>query len=310
MTTHPHVRFSHYQRQIRTVVHGDDYVSVGDECDLQCMGQCITTKYEIKPKWLGPKQQHDQEVRVFNRVVIWEPDGIGYGTHPRHVVIMVEQLGLPGCTAVGTPGTSIESRTTGDCNTLLESHEETQYRVLVARANRLAPERANIFFAVEELVKSMPRPTRGDWIRLKRLTSYLSGKPVGKEHKTIIAYTDVDWAGDKDTRRSTSGGCPVTGTHLIKAWAKTQTLAALSLGELELCAILRTSSELQGFMAMPEDWGYIYIYICMYIYIYIYAGELAPWQIVSLLLRLPFVRVGGVPPVCLLVSVCLFVFPW
>ena len=73
----------------------------------------------------------------------------------------------------------------------------------------------------------------------------------------VTAYSDVDWAGDKQSRKSTSGGCLLIGTHLIKGWAKTQSFVALSSGESELYATLRAAAEILGLMAMAKDLGYV-----------------------------------------------------
>ena len=177
--------------------------------------------------------------------------------------IMLVELGFKDCTFVGTPGTSIEGRTQDSFIAPLESADETRYRALVARANYLAPDRADIAFSVKELAKSMSKPTEGDWIRLKRLGRYLAGRPrmqlMFKWQNlpdTIRGYTDADWAGDKDSRKSTTGGCVVLGSHLLKGWAKTQSLIALSSAEGELYATFRAASETLGIMSMARDMGY------------------------------------------------------
>ena len=238
-------------------------MSVGKEEDLIGMEGRLKSKYEIKTKWPGPKAEHNQEVKVLNRIVTWEKNGVGYEADPRHVEVILEQLQLTNCTPVGTPGTSTEGKTQADHGTPLDLQQESRYRALVARANYLSPDRADIAFAVKELAKSMSNPTNGDSARLKRLGRYLAGKPRlqlmfnwQEAQQTVIGYTDADWAGSKETRKSTSGGCLVIGTHLIKGWAKTQSLIALSSAESELYATLRTSAETLGLLAMAKDVGY------------------------------------------------------
>lgn len=147
--------FYHPTRKIITMVHGDDYVSVGKESDLQWMEERLKDKYEIKTKWLGPEARHEQEIRALNRIVTWEKEGIGYEADPRHVEVIVEELGLDGCIVVGTPGTSTEGRTNEDAHNPLDSAMETKYRALVARANYLSRDRADIAYSVEELAKAM-----------------------------------------------------------------------------------------------------------------------------------------------------------
>ena len=223
----------------------------------------LKKKCEITTKWLGPKPEHSQEIRVLNRIVTWEQDGIGYEADPRHVEVMVEELGFASYAVVGTPGTSTEGRTKEDDNEQLDQDDSTKYRALVARANYLSPDRADIIVAAKELAKSMAIPCRGDMIRLKRLVRFLVGQPrmqvmfsCQEAQRTMVGHIDADWAGDKDSRKSTPGGCITVGSHLVKGWSTTQALVALSSAEGELYAALRASAETLGFIAMAKDWGY------------------------------------------------------
>merc|ERR1711884_807467 len=108
----------------------------------------------------------------------------------------------------------------------------------------------------------MMQPTKGDWHRPKRSARYLKCRPrlvkkfVWQKAVSVSSiYTDADWAGDKESRKSTSGGCIMMGKHLIKGWAKTQTLIALSSGESELYATLRAASEGLGMQSVAQDLG-------------------------------------------------------
>ena len=185
-----------------------------------------------------------------------------YEADPRHAELMIKELQLQNSKDVVTPGTHDEGTTTEDKDALLRPTQETAYRALVARANYLSPDRPDMSYAVTELAKAMSRPTVGDWARLKRLTRYLVGRPrlqtvyawqrMGHE---IAAYTDADWAGNKTNRKSTSGGCILVGSHVLKFCSKTQSLIALSSGESELYATLRTAAETLGVIAMARDLG-------------------------------------------------------
>jgi hypothetical protein len=80
----------------------------------------------------------------------------------------------------------------------------------------------------------------GDWVALTRVVRYLLGKPrlVWKfgwqeKPKFISAFSDSNWAGCHDTRKSTSGACFMHGSHLIKAYSRTHSNIALSSGEAE-----------------------------------------------------------------------------
>ena len=68
-----------------------------------------------------------------------------------------------------------------------------------------------------------------------RIGKYLKGRPryviMFKPQKDVFAtnaFGDSDFAGEIDTRKSTSGGLVCMGDHVIKAWSSTQTVIALS----------------------------------------------------------------------------------
>ena len=76
-----------------------------------------------------------------------------------------------------------------------------------------------------------------------------------KEPSNIEAMSDANWAADKHTRKSTSGGVIMLGKHYIKSWSKTQSLIALSSAESELYAMVKCASEIFGIKSALSDWG-------------------------------------------------------
>ena len=77
------------------------------------------------------------------------------------------------------------------------------------------------------------------------------------QHETTVvdAFSDANWAGCRRTRKSTSGGALLIGTHLIKTYAKTQATIAKSSAESELYGIVRTTCESLGLITLMEDLG-------------------------------------------------------
>ena len=142
------------------------------------------------------------------------------------------------------------------------AREASEYRAASARLNYLALDRPDILFASKECSRRMSSPRNGDWVALKRVVRYLLGKPrlVWKfgwqeKPKFISAFSDSNWAGCHDTRKSTSGACFMHGSHLIKAYSRTQSNIALSSGEAEFYGLVSTASEALGLVAMTEDFG-------------------------------------------------------
>ena len=72
---------------------------------------------------------------------------------------------------------------------------------------------------------------------------------------SINTYGDSDFAGEADTRKSTSGGMMCIGDHMIKSWSTTQSVSALSTGEAELYAINKSAANGLGAWIMLSDIG-------------------------------------------------------
>ena len=77
----------------------------------------------------------------------------------------------------------------------------------------------------------------------------------GKNGIPPRGFSDSDWAGDRKTARSTSGGLVMRGCHLIKAWSRTQDSITLSSAEAELVALGKLAMEVIGIRTMCEEWG-------------------------------------------------------
>ena len=73
---------------------------------------------------------------------------------------------------------------------------------------------------------------------------------------TVNTYSDADWAGCRETRKSTTGGCIKIGDHNVKGWSKIQALIALPSGESEFYASLKAAAETLGILSMLTDFGW------------------------------------------------------
>ena len=162
--------------------------------------------------------------------------------------LLVRELKVSEKEAVVTPGTKwkpedIESATT------LDDVRTARYRALAARANYLGLDRVDIAYAAKEYCRHMTNPRDIDWTALRRIARYLCGKPrlvykfPWQLATTVTAFVDTDFAGCLETRRSTSGGVLVCGSHLVKHWSTTQKITALSSGEAELYGVVKGASE-------------------------------------------------------------------
>ena len=117
-------------------------------------------------------------------------------------------------------------------------------------------------FCAKELTRHMATSTTADWEKMVRLVRYLKQRPTvqlwynfQETPCQLETFSDTDCAGCRRTRRSTTGGYTVAGSHLIKKWCKTQVVMALSSAEAELYGLVRASAETMGLISMCKDFG-------------------------------------------------------
>jgi hypothetical protein len=146
--------------------------------------------------------------------------------------------------------------------TAMQPKDASLYRAIVARTNFLAQDRSELQFASKECSRRMSSPRECDWEPIKRIGRYLVGRPRSVVRfpwqdapAAITVYADSNWAGCKETRKSTSGACFMHGSHLLKSYAKTQSNIALSSAEAELYAFVSAASDAIGLRSMARDFG-------------------------------------------------------
>ena len=69
-------------------------------------------------------------------------------------------------------------------------------------------------------------------------------------------FVDSDWAGDRVTRRSTSGGVVSWAGGVLKTWSKRQSCTATSSGEAELHSLAKGMAEALGIRSVAADLGW------------------------------------------------------
>jgi hypothetical protein len=201
---------------------------------------------------------------VLSRVVRWCQDGeehrIEYEADPRQAERLLAECGLEGANPLGTPGVRDSAKEVEE-EKPLDQKLHTAFRGAAARGNYLSTDRLDCQFACKEVCRWMSSPGERSWLALKRLCRYLAGLPrlvyVYRSQKvdTLDVYTDTDWAGCPRTRKSTSGGCLLLGSHTIKHWSSTQASISLSSGEAEFNGVVRGSGQALGYQSLLKDLG-------------------------------------------------------
>ena len=109
----------------------------------------------------------------------------------------------------------------------------------------------------------MSSPTELAMTALRRLCRYLVGKPrlvfkyPFQKADSIDTYSDTDWAGCPRTRKSTSGGVILLGSHILKTYSATQPTISLSCGEAEFYGVVTASGARLGQASLFRDLGVV-----------------------------------------------------
>ncbi|XP_019172702.1 PREDICTED: uncharacterized protein LOC109168110 [Ipomoea nil] len=130
---------------------------------------------------------------------------------------ILKRAGMVDCKPVITPVSS--TKITDDV--VVPYADPTQYRSLAGALQYLTVTRPDLSYAVNLLCQHMHAPTTTYWASLKRVMRYVKctlnlGLLISQSTSIDIhAYSDSDWAGDPNDRKSTSGFVVFLGSNLI-----------------------------------------------------------------------------------------------
>ena len=129
---------------------------------------------------------------------------------PAYIKKLLEKYKMSDSKPVGTPvdpGSHLLKATEDE-----EALEQQLYQSLVGSLMYLSVyTRPNLAYAVNTLARFSSKPNRSHWIAAKRVLRYLRGTAnygiafTKSESGECLGYSDADWAGDQEDRRSTSG---------------------------------------------------------------------------------------------------------
>ena len=260
------VAFYHQARDLVVVVHGDDFVFVGVDEELDFVLGVLKEHYELKDRGrLGSGESDKREIDMLGRKIRWHEWGLSWEGDERHRKLVMEYFGMDEQSkALAKNGYKEEDTQGGKESQELDREERKAYRMLAARLNFMAQDNPAIQYAAKEVCRKMADPEAGDFTTIKKLVRYIVGVkavewkyPWQEERETLSLgiFADSDWAGCLRTRRSTSGGLAMLGRHPVRTWSTTQPVVATSSAEAELYSMTEGASRGLGFQSMLREMG-------------------------------------------------------
>jgi hypothetical protein len=159
---------------------------------------------------------------------------------------LLQRAGMSECHPTATPVDSKSKLSASDGKPVADPSE---YRSLAGALQYLTLTRPDIAYAVQQVCLFMHDPRESHLVLIKRILRYMKGTLSDGLHlgsgsiDSLTAYSDADWAGCPDSRRSTSGFCVYLGDNLVSWSSKRQTTVSGSSAEAEYRAVASAVAE-------------------------------------------------------------------
>jgi histone deacetylase 1/2 len=146
-------------------------------------------------------------------------------TQGRYAADILKWSGMSKYKPIDTPLSSTEKLSVTE-GSKLGIEDSTRYRSLVGALQYLTLTRPNICFVVNKVCQFLHSPTTTHWSVVKRILRYVRGimnlgLRIGKSKSMMVsAFSDADWDGCVDDRRSTGDFAVFLGSNLISWSAK------------------------------------------------------------------------------------------
>ena len=223
--------------------------TVGEECLILCVyvddliftGNSEKLFADFKQGMFKEFEMTDKgEMSYFLGIEIQQGgDGI-FVSQKKYAEDILQKFKMENCKPMRTPivpGSTITKEGEG------KLINPTLYKSLVGSLRYLTATRPDILYAVGLISRYMETPRDSHWQAAKRILRYIQGT---RNHGLYYAYggnaklhgySDSDWAGDKDERKSTTGHVFYFGETAFAWTSKKQPVIALSSCEAEYVAV-------------------------------------------------------------------------
>jgi histone deacetylase 1/2 len=181
-------------------------------------------------------------------------------TQQKYTSDLLQRVGMAHCKSVNTPMSSTDKLSVHDGDPL-GPKDVTEYRSIVGALQYLTLTRPDISFAVNKVCQFLHKPTTVHWSAVKRILRYLQhtrdvGLRIHKSPSTLVsAFSDADWAGCSDDRRSTGGFAIFLGSNLISWSARKQATVSRSSTEAEYKSLANATAEVMWVQTLLKELG-------------------------------------------------------
>ncbi|XP_021762898.1 uncharacterized protein LOC110727628 [Chenopodium quinoa] len=195
-----------------------DDIILATSSDRLCAGIISQLQTEFPMNDLGP-------LSYFLGIAVTRTPSYLLLSREKYAQEILERASIGSCKPAATP-IYTKSKLSADAGRSFR--DPTLYRNLAGALQYLTFTRPDIAYAVQQVCLFMHDPREPHYEALKRILHYVQGTIDHDLHlyltvsHRLITYTDADWGGCPDTRRSTSGYCCFLGDNLVSWSSKRQ----------------------------------------------------------------------------------------
>jgi histone deacetylase 1/2 len=189
--------------------------------------------------------------KVRNRILL---------TQQKYTSDLLHRVGMTNCKQMSTPMSSTDKLSIHDGDPLGPT-DTTEYRSIVGALQYLTLTRPDISFAVNKVCQFLHKSTVIQWSAVKRILRYLQytigmGLRIHRSPSALVsAFSDADWAGCSDDRRSTGGFAAFLGSNLISWNARKQATVSRSSTEAEYKSLANATAEVMWVQTLLKELG-------------------------------------------------------
>jgi histone deacetylase 1/2 len=200
------------------------------------------------------------ELHYFLGIEVHKTNGGILLTQEKYASDLLKRVGMVDCKPVNTPLSTSEKLSLYE-GTPLGAQDTTRYRSIVGALQYLILTRPDISFAVNKVCQFLHAPTTVHWEAVKRILRYIKqctglGLKIHRSASTLVsAFSDADWAGCVDDRKSTGGFAVFLGTNLVSWSARKQSTVSRSSTEAEYKAIANATAEVMWIQTLLHEIG-------------------------------------------------------
>lgn len=135
------------------------------------------------------------------------------------------------------------------------------YRSIVDSLQYISLTRSDVSSAINKVCQFLQRPTVNHWAAVKRILRYLKqtlyhGLFLRRQSSPQLhAYSDANWDGCPDDRRSTGGYCIYLISNLSSWSSHKQATVSRSSTEAEYRSLANATAELQWLQSLSRELG-------------------------------------------------------